>query len=41
MNNNISNVKDKKKEEIEIKKEESKDYSNKLLDIFGDELIIE
>lgn len=40
MNNNISNVKDKKKEEIEIK-EESKDYSNKLLDIFGDELIIE
>ncbi|MFO3716297.1 DNA polymerase III subunit gamma/tau [Anaerococcus cruorum] len=41
MNNNISNVEDKKKEEIEIKKEECKDYSNKLLDIFGDELIIE
>lgn len=41
MNNNISNVEDKKKEEIEIKKEENKDYSNKLLDIFGDELIIE
>lgn len=41
MNNNISNVENKKKEEVEIKKEENKDYSSKLLDIFGDELIIE
>lgn len=41
MNNNISNVENKKKEEVEIKKEEKKDYSSKLLDIFGDELIIE
>ena len=41
MNNNISNVENKKKEKVEIKKEEKKDYSSKLLDIFGDELIIE
>ena len=41
IDNNISNVENKKKEEVEIKKEENKDYSSKLLDIFGDELIIE